>query len=196
MFLNFVFVVIIHNVLTSEPIHYVNTNVTRMPFNNYLPKYYMKMQSTCCFELKGSSTYIFTQIPGLVLLFYHQTPTLYEISFHGHCRIDSPMTDVFLRLRVDGHLIIANYLSSDMKNEDAADGSYMSSYTQPQLSWFQCSKTDLIYLSAGVHSIDLVAKTTNTARIHGGVLKTKLTPFDHGSDINMPLITPSQINRI
>ncbi len=77
-----------------------------------------------------------------------------------------------------------------MKNQDGTDGSYMSSYTISQLGWFQCSKNDWIYLLAGVHIIDVVAKTTNTFLIHGAVFKAKLTQFDRGSDINMPLITP------
>jgi hypothetical protein len=74
------------------------------------------------------------------------------------------------------------------------DGPYMSSNTQTQLSWSQCSKIDWIYLSTGVHVIDVVAKTNNVTQINGGVLRIKLTQFDHGSDINMPIITPPQIS--
>ncbi len=196
MLLNLILAIIVHNVLTSEPIHNISTNAMRMPFNNYPPKYYMKLQSSCCFELKGSSTPVFTQIPGLVLSFYHQIPTLYEISFRGHCRIDAQSTYLMLRLRVDGHLIVANYLSSDMKNDDNWDGPYMQSNTQTQFSWSQCSKIDWIYLSAGIHVIDVVAKTNGVTQINGGVLRIKLTQFDHGTDINIPLITPPQISLI
>ena len=96
-------------------------------------------------------------------------------------------------MRVDGHLIIANHLSPDMASNAGIDGVYASSNGQTHGSVFQCSKTDWIYLSAGVHIIDVVAQTNNAARVDDGLLRIKLTQFDQGTDINMPIITPPKI---
>ena len=118
---------------------------------------------------------------------------LYEISFRGHCNIQTPYTHLMLRLRVDGHLIIIDQLSSNMASDNGMDGVYMYANGQTHGSLIQCSKTDWIYLSAGVHSIDVVTQTTGTANIDGGVLKIKLSQFDDATDINMPIITPPKI---
>ena len=115
---------------------------------------------------------------------------LYEISFHGYCMIDTPSTNHLLRLRVDGHLIVGTSLLSDMTSNYGMDGVYMISNGQTHGSTIQCSKTDRIYLSAGVHTIDVVTQTTGTARVQDGFLWAKLTQFDDGTDINMPIITP------
>ena len=139
---------------------------------------------------------MFIHVPGLVLSFYHATPMLYEISFRGYCMIETQYTALLLRVRVDGHLIIGSYLSSDMTNADGVDGAYMTSNGQTHGSTIQCSKTDWIYLSTDVHTIDVVTQTTGTASIDGGVLKIKLSQFDDGTDINMPIITPPKIKSI
>ena len=121
---------------------------------------------------------------------------LYEISFRGYCKIDTPSTSLHLRVRVDGHLIVGTYLLSDMTNNYGMDGAYMVSNGQTHGSVFQCSKTDWIYLSAGVHSIDVVIQTTGVANIEGGFLRVQLSQFDDGTDINMPIITPPKIKSI
>ena len=118
---------------------------------------------------------------------------LYEISFRAQCIISTQHTQLRLRVHVDGHLIVVGYLSSNMASDNGMDGVYMVSNGQTHGSVFQCSKTDWIYLSASVHSIDVVTQTTGTARIDGGVLKIKLSQFDDGTDINMPIITPPKI---
>ena len=79
---------------------------------------------------------------------------LYEISFRAQCIISTQHTQLGLRVRVDGHLIVVGYLSSSMASDSGMNGVYMVSNGQTHGSVFQWSKTDWIYLSAGVHSID------------------------------------------
>ena len=121
---------------------------------------------------------------------------LYEISFRAQCIISTQHTQLRLRVRVDGHLIVVGYLSSNMASDNGMDGVFMVSNGQTHGSVFQWSKTDWIYLSAGVHYIDVVAQTTGTALVRNGFLRVKLSQFDDGTDINMPIITPPKSKSI
>ncbi|CAF1155560.1 unnamed protein product [Adineta ricciae] len=190
-FSNIILIVCIGSVLTNEPITYVNTKSSDGILTHYYPpKYYIKLQNPSHFEYTDGSNRIFVQVPGLVLSFHHQTPMLYEINFHGECRIDSQQSWLFLRIRVDGNLIMGNTLVPNMANDTLVDGTSLHSNANTPGAAFPCSKIDWIYLSAGTHVVDVVARLANSGRIAGGSLKIKLTQFDSANDINLPIMTP------
>lgn len=197
MLLNILVALFINTALANDTIHYVNTKTIEGSSSNYYPpKYYMKVQNPWSFHLVASSQPVFVQTPGLSLSFYHPMPMLYEISFHGNCRIDYPSTCLQLHLRVDGQLILGNYLSSDMTSDHRSGGAYMISNEQTHGSTFQCSKTDWIYLSAGIHVIDVAAKTSGAGAIEAGILRVKLIQFDDGTNINLPIMTPPIVRSV
>ncbi|UJR34660.1 hypothetical protein I4U23_027437 [Adineta vaga] len=72
-----------------------------------------------------------------------------------------------------------------MSHGDGADGSFRSN--NDTYEWFHCSKTDIIYLSGGLHVVDVVAKGDGV-EISGGFLTVELTQYEDGADINIPAV--------
>ncbi|CAF1634435.1 unnamed protein product [Didymodactylos carnosus] len=82
----------------------------------------------------------------------------------------------------------------DNSNSGGGAQMWVTGKTNNQL--FQCSKTELIYLSGSLHIIDVVAKSSDMQTndgivVYEGRLTIKLTQYNEGADINLSLINTS-----
>ncbi|CAF2067834.1 unnamed protein product [Rotaria magnacalcarata] len=161
-------------------------------------QYYFKYQPNSIFVLNVPSK-IFTQVPGLSLSFHHVRPRLYKISYHGQCSVDSG-TRNWVRMMVDGRILISNRLYPNTEQRldyDPSVSTDMSTFLDSRggalyystgVTDFPSSKVETVYLSAGIHTIEVVARTDRGFRIHNGELHVELIEFEPSEVINLPLL--------
>ncbi|CAM4841792.1 unnamed protein product [Rotaria magnacalcarata] len=138
-----------------------------------------------------------TKLPGLSLSFHHVRPRLYKISYHGQCSVDSG-TRNWVRMMVDGRILISNRLYPNTEQRldyDPSVSTDMSTFLDSRggalyystgVTDFPSSKVETVYLSAGIHTIEVVARTDRGFRIHNGELHVELIEFEP-SEMDAPV---------
>lgn len=164
---------------------------------NYRPQFYYTKQTDRVFDFT-SVVPGFVKIPGLSLVFYHAQPRLYKIRAQGNYNTMGIHHLSFLRIMIDGKILIYNKLYPNNAQRAAAsiigelyhadmeggifvypfDGGYIASFT----------KEETVYLAGGVHSIDVVLRTEKGIRIEGANLFVELAELDQAEDINLPIL--------
>ena len=173
-------------------------------YNNFIrsQSYYVKQQQPRVYDLHGPSE-TFVKLPGLTMPFYHTEPLLYKIKFEGKCY--SPHAKaiwLYLRLMIDDHLLYVNKFLPNTANRyqymegygtnDGTDyiGGFYWYATSPTIA--MCSFSDMIYLNAGPHVIDVGVRGgiypsdgAYPTRVKFGTLTVELVEYDYQANIGM-----------
>lgn len=160
--------------------------------------FYTKYMPTFRFDL-NTATSTFVKIPGLIVPVYHATPMLYKIWFSAGCYFTWPGGSSFIRIMIDDYILIGNRLLPNTKNRDTYDSTLGNSLTEVDAhgasfmrngdssgNYYTCPKFEVVYLPAGLHVIEVVARTDHPALfIHTGILTVELTQYQDGADIQL-----------
>lgn len=170
---------------------------------NGAPQFFFAYQSADRFSLNTVSSN-FIKIPGLSLVFYHAKPRLYKIRLQGHLYTVSLDTRTLMRFMIDDHILSSNKLYPNTEqrlNMQLPVGSYnletldwregIFAFTESSRATMPCSKTEIVYLPAGVHSIDVVSRTTIAMQAEGFELSVEVIELMEGSTTNLPLLYPN-----
>ncbi|CAF1166970.1 unnamed protein product [Adineta steineri] len=136
---------------------------------------------------------IFTKIPGLMFVIHHTEPLVYQLQFQGSCQLFTPNINGFIRFLIDGRVLVRNYLlpntdnrhllvpelGSGVDNLDHIGGGMLYSAQSVGIA-MSCPKSDLIYMPAGTHVVEVAARTNINGPmvVWGGELSVQLTQYD------------------
>ncbi len=176
----------------------------RLPSNFiHSQRYYVKQQQPAVYTIHGHSE-TFVKLPGLTMPFYHTEPLLYKIRFEGKCYSPHYSEGVwlYLHLMIDDYLLYVNKFLPNTANRyqylpgcglnDCGD--YIGGFYWHTISGSvtMCSFSDIIYLNAGLHVIDVGVRggfnPTSGAfptYIHGGILTIELVEYDRQANIGI-----------
>lgn len=132
---------------------------------------YIRRQDIISYTIPAPSD-IFTKIPGLMLAIHHAHPTVYRLEFQGSCQLNAAAINGFVRFLIDGRLLVSNYLlpknaqrrlvapglSRELNEFDHRAGEMIMSAGSPGIA-MSCPKSDLIYMPAGTHVVEVAART-------------------------------------
>jgi hypothetical protein len=134
---------------------------------------------------------------------HHKHPTVYQLHFQGSCLLSSAYIHGFVRFLIDGRVLVSNYLlpnndqrhlrapelGADLNQFDYRAGGMSFSSGSPHIA-MSCPKSDLIYMPAGTHVVEVGARTYGNGGItvYGGELSVQLTQYD--SKMNLELSHP------
>ena len=138
---------------------------------------YFRRQDIISYTIPAPSD-IFTKIPGLMFAIRHTHPTVYRLEFQGSCQLNAVAINGFVRFLIDGRLLVSNYLlpnnaqrhlvapelGRDLNEFDHRAGGMIRSAGSPGIA-MSCPKSDLIYMPAGTHVVEVAART----RYNGGI---------------------------
>jgi hypothetical protein len=163
---------------------------------------YIRRQDIISYTIPVPSD-IFTKIPGLMLAVHHAHPIVYRLEFQGSCQLNAAAINGFVRFLIDGRVLVSNYLlpnnarrhwlapelGTSLDEFDHHAGGMIMSAGSPGIA-MSCPKSDLIYMPAGTHVVEVAARTRYNGGIivWGGELSVQLTQYD--AAVNLELSHP------
>ena len=163
---------------------------------------YIRRQNMISHTIAAPSD-IFTTIPGLMFAIHHAHPIVYRLEFQGTCKLSATGSNGFVRFLIDGRVLVSNYLlpntaqrhsvapelGKDLNEFDYRAGGMI--YNSESLGIaMSCPKSDLIYMPAGTHVVEVAARARGNGgiNVYGGELSVQLTQYD--SAVNLELSHP------
>jgi hypothetical protein len=170
-----------------------------------MQKFFSKYQSTHSFSLNTVSN-TFVKVPGLTFVFSHPTPLLYRIYFQGSCQTSSVGYFSYLKIMIDEKILVSKKLlpnndqrllvepswGNNLEKIDSRGGCLIRGATP--WDFVPCTKSDIAYLPAGIHSIDVVLRTELFIAVYGGELNIELIEYETGSNISLPILNTQENN--
>jgi len=136
------------------------------------------------FQITTPNT-VFVKIPGLSLVLSHSYPMLYELSFEGVCRVETGGAAYQLDFLCNDHVLVDNKLE---RNDGTSKGRELWYWYKPMVLFRQaCTRTETVFLPAGIHLIDVGIRLREHSEllpgmqrlnIANGGLTVKLTQFN------------------
>lgn len=166
--------------------------------------FHVKHMPAFRFDLRTASS-TFVKIPGLIVAVYHSAPVLYKVWFSAGCYMSQPVGSHYIHFMIDDLILIDNKLLPNTDDRyayvpnlgnnpmeiDAHGASFMRS-SDSVGTYYTCSKFELVYLPAGLHTIEAAVRTDHPSiLVHTGTLTVELTQYDQ--DTNIGLKFPSKI---
>jgi hypothetical protein len=166
-------------------------------------RHYVKQQQPREYILHGHSE-TFVKLPSLTMPFYHTQPLLYKIRFEGKCY--SPHSKsiwLYLHLMIDDYILYVDKFLPNTANRYQYLPGFTDNYgvdTIGGFAWFatspttvMCTFSDIIYLNAGLHVIDVGVRGGIDSTTHGafpiyvgyGILTIELVEYDPQADIGI-----------
>jgi hypothetical protein len=161
---------------------------------------YFRQQDTIFYTIPQPSN-VFTKIPGLMFAISNAHPTVYRLQFQGSCQLTAAQINGFVRFLIDGRILVSNYLlpnndrrhlvapelGTDLHAFDHRGGGMIMSAGSPFIA-MSCPKSDLVYMPAGTHVVEVAARTTHNGGIivWGGELSVQLTQYDSTVNLELP----------
>lgn len=148
--------------------------------------------------LVNTATTVFFKIPGLSIILHHPKSRLYKIRVHGQIHTPSVRGGTFVCVMIDNQILILNKLYSNTvehRNVQSLSGSNILGefdwrggvfvWIGASASMLSFSKSEFVYLLAGVHAIEVGVRTGNSMQIEGFDLSVEVIALAEGSRTNL-----------